>query len=104
MTIMCCCILFVSAIAWAQAPAGILSTVAGNGVAGYSGDGGPAAGASLAFAPTRQEPGQPDINEFDQFMHLAMDQAGNLYIADNGNGRIRRVDRKGVITTYFNGR
>ncbi len=99
MTIFRYWILFVGAAAFAEGPAGILSTVAGNGVAGYSGDGGPALGASLAFAPTRQEPGQPDINEFDQFMHLAVDPAGNLYIADNGNHRIRKVTPQGMITT-----
>jgi uncharacterized protein (TIGR03437 family) len=99
MTILRYWILLAAAAAWAQGPAGVLSTVAGNGVAGFSGDGGPAVNASLAFAPTRQEPGQPDINEFDQFMHLAVDPAGNLYIADNGNHRIRKVTPGGIITT-----
>jgi hypothetical protein len=32
------------------------------------------------------------------------DSAGNLYIADNGNGRIRVIDKRGVITTFFDGR
>jgi sugar lactone lactonase YvrE len=66
---------------------GVITTVAGTGQLGFSGDKGPANRAKLN-AP----------------FGLVMDAAGNLYIADNGNGRIRRVDRKGVITTFFNGR
>lgn len=67
--------------------AGITTTVAGSGPAGldlgsFSGDGGPATAATL------QEP------EF-----VAFDHAGNLYIGDRDNNRIRRVDSKGVITT-----
>lgn len=81
------------------AQSGVLSTVAGNGSAGYSGDGVPALSAALAFAPTRQEPGGPDINELDQYMQLGMDGAGNLWIADNGNHRVRRLAPNGIITT-----
>lgn len=61
---------------------GVISTVAGNGTAGYSGDGGPATSAELSYA-------------FD----VKADGAGNLYIADYGNHRIRKVDTNGVITT-----
>lgn len=61
---------------------GIITTVAGNGTNGFSGDGGPATNASLA-APTG----------------LAVDANGNLFIADPYNGRIRKVDTKGTITT-----
>ena len=61
---------------------GIITTVAGNGARNYSGDGGPAVEASLNFP-----------------VGLAVDGWGNLYIADAGNDRIRRVDRRGVITT-----
>jgi uncharacterized protein (TIGR03437 family) len=61
---------------------GIVTTVAGNGFAGFSGDGGPATTASLN-QPIRAEP----------------DAAGNLYIADAGNGRIRKVSSNGIITT-----
>jgi len=60
-------------------PAGIISTVAGNGTAGFSGDGGPAVSAELNF------PGG-----------IAVDAAGNLFIADTNNDRIRRV---GVVLT-----
>jgi DNA-binding beta-propeller fold protein YncE len=61
---------------------GIITTVAGNGTAGYSGDGGPATEASL-YSPLDARIG-PD---------------GALYIADTRNNRIRRVDAAGVITT-----
>ena len=61
--------------------AGIITTVAGTGAAGFSGDGGPAAGAQLS-SPTA----------------IALDAAGNLYIADLGNNRIRRIS-SGMITT-----
>jgi len=61
---------------------GIITTVAGNGTAGYSGDGGPATNASLR-APNG----------------VAVDASGNLYIADSANSRIRKVDTSGIITT-----
>ena len=62
--------------------AGNISTVAGTGESGYSGDGGPAAQAQLA---------QP--------YGLTADAAGNLYIADSFNNRIRKVDAAGIIST-----
>ncbi|HEX3300087.1 MAG TPA: SMP-30/gluconolactonase/LRE family protein [Actinomycetota bacterium] len=61
---------------------GRITTVAGTGVPGYTGDGGPATLAAL------NEPAG-----------LAVDDAGNLYIADAGNGAIRMVDTRGIITT-----
>jgi sugar lactone lactonase YvrE len=63
-------------------PAGIISTVAGNGAASYSGDGGPATQAGL-----------------DQPQAVAGDSAGNFYIADTGDQRIRLVTPDGTITT-----
>jgi hypothetical protein len=57
-------------------------TVAGTGDPGFSGDGGPAEAASL-----------------NNPLGLAFDPAGNLYIADSKNHRIRRVDTNGIITT-----
>jgi sugar lactone lactonase YvrE len=63
-------------------PTGIITTVAGNGTRGFSGDGGPATQAQL-FAPAQ----------------IQLDPDGNLYIADAGNNMIRRVDRTGIITT-----
>jgi len=65
---------------------GIITTVAGNGVAGFSGDGGPATSAKLNFPAG-----------------VALDAAGNLYIADGGNNRIRKVDLNGIITTFAGG-
>ncbi|MBN2282420.1 MAG: hypothetical protein JXO48_00860 [Deltaproteobacteria bacterium] len=61
---------------------GIITTVAGTGESGYSGDGGPATEARLNF---------PD--------GIAVDQSGNLYIADFYNSRVRKVDTSGTITT-----
>ncbi len=63
-------------------PAGTISTVAGTGTPGYSGDGGPATSARLE-TPTG----------------LAVDNAGNLYIADTYNFRVRKVSTAGTITT-----
>ncbi|MCZ7641008.1 MAG: immunoglobulin domain-containing protein [Verrucomicrobia bacterium] len=62
--------------------AGIITTVAGNGVAGFSGDGGQARNASLSMP-----------------MGVAAGEDGSLYIADYGNHRIRRVRPDGVIET-----
>jgi sugar lactone lactonase YvrE len=61
---------------------GIITTVAGNGTLGYSGDGGTATNAKLA-------------DPFD----VAVDATGNLFIADYGTSRIRKVDTNGIITT-----
>lgn len=62
--------------------AGTITTVAGSGTYGYSGDGGPATSAKL-YSP----------------MGVAVDSSGNLYIADRGNYRIRLVSSSGTITT-----
>ncbi len=61
---------------------GIISTVAGNGTLGFSGDGGPATNA-----------------QFQNPAAVAVDAWGNLYIADEDNNRVRRMDTHGVITT-----
>ncbi len=61
---------------------GTISTYAGTGTAAYSGDGGAAASAALS-AP----------------LELAVDPAGNLYIADTGNNVIRKVSSSGTIST-----
>ena len=63
-------------------PRGIITTVAGNGEQGFSGDGSSAVQAQLY---------QP----YD----LALDSSGNIYIADTNNHRIRKVDASGIITT-----
>ena len=62
--------------------AGTITTYAGTGKKGYSGDGAPAVAA-----------------QFDGPVDLAVDDSGNLYIADSGNNRVRRVDTSGIITT-----
>jgi subtilisin family serine protease/sugar lactone lactonase YvrE len=64
------------------APDGAISTIAGGGTAAFSGDGGPAVDALL------QSP-----------EGLAVDLSGNLYVADAGNARVRRIDVSGTITT-----
>ncbi|XGV87867.1 MAG: DUF4347 domain-containing protein [Limnothrix sp. BL-A-16] len=61
---------------------GNITTVAGNGTAGFAGDGGAATAAQLN-APT----------------NIALDGSGNLYIADEQNNRVRKVDTSGNITT-----
>lgn len=63
-------------------PAGVISTIAGNGVSGYSGDGGAATDASLV------EP-----------YGLALDAAGNLYISDWQSAVVRKVTPGGTIST-----
>jgi trimeric autotransporter adhesin len=67
---------------WKVLPEGVISTLAGNGMASYSGDGGPAAAAQF-HAPAA----------------LALDTAGNLYIADRLNHRVRRMAATGLIST-----
>ena len=62
---------------------GIITTIAGTGQPGFSGDGGSATAAQL---------NQPEDME--------VDRAGNLYIADSANNRIRKVDTSGIITTF----
>ncbi len=67
-----------------DAKTGVISTVAGTGKPGFSGDGGPATHAQLK---------QPHS--------IALDTAGNIYICDIGNHRIRKVDAKtGIISTF----
>lgn len=61
---------------------GVITTVAGIGSSGYSGDNGPANAAALND-PTG----------------VAVDNSGNIYIADHGNNRVRKVDATGTITT-----
>jgi uncharacterized protein (TIGR03437 family) len=65
---------------------GLIQTVAGAGVAGFSGDGGPANAALL-----------------NQPYGLAFDSSGNLYIADLGNARVRKIGTDGTIQTVAGG-
>jgi uncharacterized protein (TIGR03437 family) len=61
----------------------VISTVAGNGTMVFSGDGGPAIKAGIGIPPD-----------------VAIDGAGNLYVVDRNNNRIRKVDTSGVISTF----
>src|SRR5580765_776555 len=81
-------------------PAGVISTVAGNGQRGFSGDGGSAVDASLDLMFVDQFAGQSYIRSAGG---IALDSLGNLYIADTNNHRIRKVDLNGVITTVVGG-
>ena len=118
---------------------GFITTVAGNGNAGYTGDGGPATNALLYYPLGAPLDGagnmfiadsignvvrKVDINgmitrvagssriatfagdggwatnaTFNEPFSSAFDAFGNLYISDNGNNRIRKVDTNGIITT-----
>jgi trimeric autotransporter adhesin len=72
---------------WDINPAGIINILAGTwGVTGYSGDGGPATNAKI-YWPTG----------------LAVDRIGNVFIADQFNDAIRKVDTSGIITTIAGG-
>ncbi len=78
---------FNNRIRMVSAATGIITTVAGNGLAGFSGDGGLASGAEL-----------------DNPLSMTVDIAGNLYIADSRNRRIRKVRAAdGTIATVANG-
>ncbi|MBI4051826.1 MAG: SMP-30/gluconolactonase/LRE family protein, partial [Elusimicrobia bacterium] len=61
---------------------GIITTVAGNGTPGFSGDGGSAASAQISMP-----------------LGIALDASGNLYIADTSNCRVRKVNSSGIIQT-----
>ena len=65
---------------------GRIETVAGDGTPGFAGDGGPATEASISNPAG-----------------LFLDDADNLYLVDSGNGRIRKIDPSGTITTVVGG-
>jgi hypothetical protein len=66
--------------------AGVITTIGGNGTHGFGGDGGPATSAELSYPAG-----------------IAYDHAGNLYIADSSNSRVRKIDPSGIITTVAGG-
>src|SRR5712691_8485568 len=94
---------------------GVISTVAGNGTAATTGDGGPATSASIQpTGVTVDSAGNGKTVPFsgdggpatsatiylgNQHNGLAVDNAGNLYISDYGHNRVRKVDTSGIITT-----
>ena len=65
---------------------GIISTVAGNGNIGYTGDGGPATSATLGSANG-----------------IVVDKAGNFYFTDSIFSVVRKVNSKGIISTFAGG-
>jgi DNA-binding beta-propeller fold protein YncE len=65
---------------------GVITTVAGNGAAGYAGDGGPAVAAA-----------------FNEPYGIAVDRGGNIYVADRHNHCVRRIDAAAGIVTTFTG-
>jgi sugar lactone lactonase YvrE len=67
------------------ASTGVISTIAGNGTNGYSGDGGPATSA-----------------QFYNPVAVAVDSSGNVYVADSDNGAVRII-ANGIITTIAGG-
>jgi len=67
-------------------PLGVIQTIAGTGIVGFSGDGGAATAAQLNHP-----------------YGIALDLAGNVYVADLGNARVRKIDTAGVITTVAGG-
>ena len=71
-----------------DARTGVITTIAGNGARGFSGDGGPATSASF---------------NLERGGGMAFDPAGNLYIADGLNFRVRRIDRQSNIITTVAG-
>lgn len=62
---------------------GVISTVAGNGLSGFSGDGFDATNAQLNYPSG-----------------IAIDASGNMFISDQGNNRVRKVTSLGIISTY----
>jgi DNA-binding beta-propeller fold protein YncE len=67
-----------------DARSGVIATCAGNGTAGYAGDGGPAGRAA-----------------FNEPYGIAIDRAGNIYVADRHNHCVRRIDGgSGIVTTF----
>jgi streptogramin lyase len=62
---------------------GIISTVAGNGTPGYGGEGGPATSAQLNYIQS-----------------VAVDSSGNIYIVNQGNNRVLKVDTSGTISRF----
>ena len=74
--------LLLTTVQYSDAQVTVIRTIAGNGIASFRGDSG------LATAAGLNNP-----------IGLATDPLGNVYVADNGNNRVRKIDLTGIITT-----
>ena len=74
---------FIDHSVWKVNTSGTKTKLAGSDSSGFSGDGGPSTAALLSYP-----------------YKIAVDRIGNVYIADAGNNRIRRIDPSGIITTF----
>ena len=71
---------------------GVITTIAGTGLEGYNGDNKPATEAQLDF-------GFQTDDGFFFYSHPTVDAAGNIYVADTINARVRKISPQGLITT-----
>src|SRR5216684_1242909 len=81
------------------APNGTLSVIAGNGIAAYSGDGGPATSAAIAATDDPQQYIGPPVDV--SLGGIVVDNQGNIFFGDGH--RVRRVAKDGTITTVAGG-
>jgi len=82
---------------------GFVRQIAGNGIPGYAGDGGPATDASLDMPFDYAELERDFIDYWPMVGGLAVDGSGAVYIADAYNNRVRKVSLDGTITTVLGG-
>jgi uncharacterized protein (TIGR03437 family) len=80
-------------------PAGIVTAIAGNGISGYSGDGGPATSAAIGASDNPDQYVGPNFE--DSLGGIVADKQGNVYFADGQ--RVRRIGSDGIITTVAGG-
>ena len=88
------CVIYVTNL---MGQSGIISTVGGT-FRGFAGDDGLAKSAAFTLANKFND---CDPATYEQTSHLTIDKAGNLYIADTNNHRIRRINPDGVVTTVI---
>jgi uncharacterized protein (TIGR03437 family) len=77
---------YTNAVRMVTASTGNIATIAGNGTSGFAGDDGAATDANIGSV-----------------YGIAVDSTGVVYISDTVNGRVRKIDTKGVITTFAGG-
>ena len=78
---------------------GVVTRIAGNGRDGYSGDSGPATRAQLRLESIKFATWDNWVGQGVLPPGVAVDNGGNVYVADNGNYRIRRISPDGIVTT-----